>query len=195
MTITMPARLPARPKLPITALLSRLLTSPSTSTTYAPKQHRAELVAAGLSVTNAGFTEPLVVEQPSVADSLRRVHAQSKLTWTEIATTLGVSRRTVHNWLAGMVVSPRHAADLAQLTQLVSEHSIAGDPDVVRSRLIAPDPSGRSPLTLMSMARTAHPSRPRISAATRLATEAMEESPAPPLHRGTNLRAVPLKPR
>jgi DNA-binding transcriptional regulator YiaG len=188
----------ARPKSksPIAALFAKLLTSPSTSTTYAAKFQQAEFVVAGLSITNAGFTELVVAEQPSVADSLRRVHAQSKLTWTEIAATLGVSRRTVHNWLAGMIVSPRHAADLAELTQLISEHSVAGEsPDLTRSRLIAPDANGRSPLTRMSMIRTAHPSHSRISAASRLAFEAVEESPAPPLHRGTNLRAVPLKSR
>ena len=196
MTITMSART-ARPKSPIAALFAKLLTSPPTSTTDIPKfQQQAEFVVAGLSVTNAGFTESVVAEQPSIADSLRRVHAQSKLTWTEIAATLGVSRRTVHNWLAGMVVSPRHAADLAELTQLISEHSVAGEsPELTRSRLIAPDANGRSPLTRMSITRTAHPSRSRISAATRLAAEAVEESPAPLLHRGTKLRAVPLTPR
>jgi DNA-binding transcriptional regulator YiaG len=198
MTITMSART-AQPKSksPIAALFAKLLTSPPTSTTYTAKfQQQAEFVVAGLSITNAGFTESVVAEQPSVADSLRRVHAQSKLTWTEIAATLGVSRRTVHNWLAGMVVSPRHAADLAELTQLISEHSVAGEsPDLTRSRLIAPDANGRSPLTRMSMTRTAHPSRSRIPAATRLSAEAVEESPAPPLHRGTKLRAVSLKPR
>jgi DNA-binding transcriptional regulator YiaG len=195
MTITMPTRA-ARPESLIAALFAKLLTSPSTSTTDIPQlEPRAELVA-GLSVTNAGFTESVVTEQPSIADSLRRIHAQSKLTWTEIAATLGVSPRTVHNWLAGMVVSPRHAADLAALTQLINEHSVAGDPpEVTRSRLIAPDASGRSPLTRMSMTRTARPPRPRISAATRLAPGGFEESPAPPLHRGTKLRAVPLKPR
>jgi DNA-binding transcriptional regulator YiaG len=173
------------------------VTSPSTSTTNTPKyQQQAEIVVAGLSATNAGFTEPVFTEQPSIADSLRRIHAQSKLTWTEIAATLGVSRRTVHNWLAGMAVSPRHAADLAELTQLINEHSVAGGPpELTRSRLIAPDVNGRSPLTRMSMTRTAHPPRPRISAATRLTPESVEISPAPPLHRGTRLRAVPLTPR
>lgn len=195
MMITMPTRA-ANPESPIAALFAKLLTSPSTSTRDILKlEPRAELVA-GLSVTNAGFTEAAVAGQPSIADSLRRIHAQSKLTWTEIAATLGVSRRTVHNWLAGMVVSPRHAADLAALTHLINEHSVAGDPpEVTRSRLIAPDPGGRSPLTRMSMTRTAHAPRPRISAATRLAPEGIEETQAPPLHRGTKLRAVPLKPR
>jgi DNA-binding transcriptional regulator YiaG len=196
MTITMSTRT-ERPKSQIAALLTKLLTSPSTSTTDIPRsQQQVELVVAGLSVTNAGFTESVAAEQPSIADSLRRIHAQSKLTWTEIAATVGVSRRTVHNWLAGMAVSPRHASDLAALTQLISKHSVAGEsPELTRSRLIAPDTGGLSPLTRMSMSRTAHPSRPRISAATRLVAEATEESFAPPLHRGTRLRAVPLTPR
>lgn len=195
MTITVSAPT-TRPKSPIAALFAKLMTSPSTSSTNTPKYQQQAEIVAGLSATNAGFTEPVVAEQPSIADSLRRIHAQSKLTWTEIAATLGVSRRTVHNWLAGMAVSPRHASDLAVLTQLINEHSVAGDPpEQTRSRLIAPDAGGRSPLTQMSMTRTAHPPRPRISAATRLAPESVESSPAPPLHRGTTLRAVPLTPR
>src|SRR6478609_9533160 len=179
MTITMPTRTAKSPSL-IAALFAKLLTSPSTSNKYVARlAPRVELVAS-LSVTNAGFTEPVATGQASIADSLRRIHAQSKLTWTEIAATLGVSRRTVHNWLAGMVVSPRHAADVAALTQLINEHTVTGyPPEATRSRLIALDANGQSPLTRMSMTRTARPRRPLITAATRLSPEGVEESPAP----------------
>jgi DNA-binding transcriptional regulator YiaG len=191
----MPTRT-AKSRPPIAALFAKLLTSPSTSAKDVAGLAPGVEVVASLSVTNAGFTAAVATGQASIADALRRIHAQSRLTWSEIAGTLGVSRRTVHNWLAGMVVSPRHAADVASLTQLINEHTVTGHPpEATRSRLIAPDASGQSPLARMSVTRTARPRRPLITAATRLEPEGVEEIPAPPLHRGTRLRTVPLKPR
>ena len=201
MTITMPGTATttttgvaeSRKEAFVASLFKRLWVSPPTATVPA-SGGELDLVAA-LSGTNTGFID-VPEPDPSIPDSLRRIHAQSKLTWIEIAAALGVSRRTVHNWLAGMAVSPRHAADLAALMQLINEHTSAGgSPERTRGRLVAPDASGISPIIRMSMGRMPPPPRPRISAATRLEPTADDDGPSPPVRRNTQVRAVPLRPR
>jgi transcriptional regulator with XRE-family HTH domain len=50
----------------------------------------------------------LAVAPESPADAVRRTKDQSGLTWLEVATLFGVSRRAVHMWANGSVMTPQH---------------------------------------------------------------------------------------
>lgn len=80
------------------------------------------------------------------ADVLRRIQQHTSLDWGQVARTLGVSRRTVHNWLSGTRVSGVNAQRLNGLyNALTSELDGVDRPDS-REYLLVPDGSGVAPL-------------------------------------------------
>lgn len=85
--------------------------------------------------------------------SLRR---RSGLSYGEIATAIGVSRRTLHLWLANGKVSARNAGRLSALVALVGQHEQMTAP-LTRSRLLAPSGDGTS--VLSAFAASGPPSR------------------------------------
>ncbi|MFF1606170.1 helix-turn-helix domain-containing protein [Amycolatopsis sp. NPDC058278] len=82
------------------------------------------------------------------ASSIRRVHASSGLTWDEIARLVGVSRRTVHNWIQGARVSSANARTLSRVCTTL-EREDKGDPASTRAHLLAPRLGGMSPYERM----------------------------------------------
>jgi transcriptional regulator with XRE-family HTH domain len=77
---------------------------------------------------------------------LRRI---SGLTWEQIAFMLGVSRRSVHNWANGAVVSGVNSERLARTVAVIRSFD-TGVARVNRVVLMTPDADGRSPLDLLS---------------------------------------------
>lgn len=78
---------------------------------------------------------------PELAQSVRRIHDRSGLTWDELAHLFGVTRRTLYNWSTGAQVSASHARTIAAISREL--HSIeSGDSKLNRSRLLAPDEDG-----------------------------------------------------
>jgi hypothetical protein len=71
---------------------------------------------------------------------------------------VGVSRRTIHNWLSGARLADVHRTRLAELGRLVDAVA-AGSADATRARLLKPGPNGRSPLD--ELALSARPVRRR----------------------------------
>jgi len=94
--------------------------------------------------------------QEDVASGLRRLRSTSGLTWGEVASALGVSRRAVHHWASGARISARHAERLGALTELVASYQGSG-PSVTRACLVAPTEHGRSVLDLFG--RDSQPDR------------------------------------
>lgn len=84
-----------------------------TSTTSAHATRRA-------SVTAPGVAAPGVASQPSQADQVRDLHRMSGLTWTQLGSLFGVSRRAVHHWATGGRMNAANAELLAELTTRVA---------------------------------------------------------------------------
>lgn len=106
--------------------------------------HAARLVDATFLASDYGST-------------IRQVQQRSGLTWGEIASALGVSRRAVHHWASGKRVSDRHVKRIEEFASLVNSH-VRSTADLTRGALIALRPDGRSALGVFQEA-----SRPRRS--------------------------------
>lgn len=78
---------------------------------------------------------------PTLARSVRSLRQRSGLTWDELATIFGVTRRTLYNWSIGGQLTSSHAQNLAKVIGLVNEMD-AGEPRLTRSRLLAPAKDG-----------------------------------------------------
>jgi transcriptional regulator with XRE-family HTH domain len=95
---------------------------------------------SAVSVTSSAPPSIIPVAVPEVLQRLRRV---SGLSWGEIAQAVGVSRRTIHNWLSGARLADVHLDRLLTLRQAV-EKVEAGSGQATRDALLAPQASGRS---------------------------------------------------
>lgn len=91
--------------------------------------------------SSSGSQEP---DGSSIAAALLSLREQSGLTWEEIAQLIGVSRRTIHNWVNGSRVSSANTRALRQVVEFVGENR-ANTAQETRSRLLAPRPDGGSP--------------------------------------------------
>lgn len=127
-----------------------------------------------------------------IARALRDLRRASGLTWDEIASSLGVSRRAAHHWAAGARPSARHAARLGALVQLVASYA-TGDPAQTRSRLIGPDDRGYSPVSLFirgsHMRRGVPLSTQSLSDILEASQAEVQGTPPPPLSRPSSLHA------
>lgn len=86
-----------------------------------------------------------------VSARLQRIRRLSGLSWSEVALAVGVSRRSVHNWLRGARVASVHLARLAALEGLVE--SFAGAPaSEARDRILQPGSGGETPLAQLAQA-------------------------------------------
>jgi len=79
----------------------------------------------------------------SVPNLLRQLRDRAKLNWGDVAQAMGVSRRTIHNWLSGGQLAAHHLSRLLELEMLV-EGAGARDPSTTRVHLTTPGSKGRS---------------------------------------------------
>lgn len=120
--------------------------------------------AVALNVTTAQpSTLPAIPVQPAppldqsaVPGMLQRLRRLSGLSWGEIARAVGVSRRTIHNWLAGARVAGVHLTRLLELGRLV-DLVTTGSVEATRTALMQPNANGRSILDDLALA--ARPAR------------------------------------
>lgn len=77
------------------------------------------------------------------ADLICSIHDRAGLTWDQIARLIGVSRRSVHMWVAGSPMSGRHRETLAKVDRLVTSYGNL-EPKAVRTRLFTIGTSGLS---------------------------------------------------
>jgi transcriptional regulator with XRE-family HTH domain len=83
-------------------------------------------------------------ESVNFSHAIQHAHDTSGLTWDEIAQLVGVSRRTIHNWLHGSKVTASNAKTLARVCSALERES-KGDPIATRAHLLAPRLNGMSP--------------------------------------------------
>jgi len=98
------------------------------------------------------------VDQSAVPGMLQRLRRLSGLSWGEIARAVGVSRRTIHNWLAGARVADVHLTLLLALSRVV-DIVATGSVEATRTALMQPTANGRSILDDLALA--ARPARRR----------------------------------
>ncbi len=102
------------------------------------------------------------LDQRAVPGMLQRLRRLSGLSWGEIAQAVGVSRRTIHNWLTGARVAAVHHARLLELGRVVNIVS-AGSAESTRTALMQPSANGRSILDDLALAARPVRTRPLSS--------------------------------
>jgi DNA-binding transcriptional regulator YiaG len=91
-------------------------------------------------------------------DMLQRLRRVSGLGWGDIARAVGVSRRTIHNWLGGAHVAGVHLTRLLDVSRTIDLVS-TGSAESTRTLLLLPRANGRS--IIDDLALTARPARRR----------------------------------
>lgn len=156
----------------MTSTLERLL-EPATSYTVArteprvtfegtmPGVTRSESVtAADLVTTRTGYGLATDESGRDFSQSLRRIQENSGMSWGEVAAALGVSRRTVHNWLVAGRVNGENAKRIAGLYRAVTQELTGVPRDAARARLLAPGPDGTRWAAVTRAIRSDYPRKP-----------------------------------
>jgi transcriptional regulator with XRE-family HTH domain len=89
-----------------------------------------EQAASGLA-----HTEPFV-SPASTARSIRDTKQRSGLTWDQLASIFGVSRRAIHGWASGARMNAQNAEALALLRETLAAIEVPGDPGSTRTALL-----------------------------------------------------------
>jgi len=162
------AALTPSPRRFVAAFLMAGTAATSTLAYVSPRDEAALRAPVVESRTLPAFSSGTEAKSPPIRipDLLRRLRAVAALDWGEIAGALGVTRRTIHNWLNGARVAEIHLAHLQELTALVEQQSL-GVPEETRIRLLSRGVSGRSPLS--EFQANVGPRRPRPLSSTSLA--------------------------
>lgn len=117
-------------------LLCLLSFSTSTRSTSAADDDDAwALEARAESATHCGLAAPERVT--SSAEAVCALRRRAGLTWGEVATLFGVSRRSVHHWASGGPLSPAHEARLRVWHAAVE--GLNAPSDAVRAALLGED--------------------------------------------------------
>jgi len=108
---------------------------------------RLDVSLASLVETRTGYGVVTDTSERNFAVSLRSIQDYSGLTWGEIARTIGVSRRTIHNWLADARVSGVNAARVSGMYRAVRQELLGIPRSLARSFLLAPGDDGITPMS------------------------------------------------
>lgn len=127
-----------------------------------PGVFRSESVTASdLLSTRTGYGIVTDGASRDFAQSLRRIQENSGMSWGEVATALGVSRRTVHNWLVAGRVNGANAKRIAALYRAVTQELAGIDRDAARAHLLAPGADGTRWAIITRTIRSDYPRKPR----------------------------------
>jgi transcriptional regulator with XRE-family HTH domain len=130
---------------------------------YAATSTLSTVTPANAAALNAITAQPstlpaLLAAQPAppldrsvVPGMLQRLRRLSGLSWGEIAQAVGVSRRTIHNWLTGARVAGVHLTRLLELSRVV-DIVATGSVQATRTALLQPNANGRSILDDLALA-------------------------------------------
>jgi DNA-binding transcriptional regulator YiaG len=134
---------------------------------------------SSLMETRTGYDTVTDTSDRNFPLSLRRIQASSDLSWGEIARTIGVSRRTVHNWLTGTKVNGMNATRVASLHSAIMRELTYVPHDQARSHLLAPGPDGITPLSRLTryLRAQSQPERPVIGGFDLLRSPSSSEQP------------------
>lgn len=100
-----------------------------------------EVLQAGLGTATGAFvvkTDPAADPSAIVAN----LKVESGLTADQLGRLLGVSRRSIHNWVAGTAIAPAHEERLRELELLV--FSLSADSPEERRKLLLDSSNGPS---------------------------------------------------
>lgn len=110
-------------------------------------------------------TLPALTAQPTsglnnaaIPEMLQRLRRVSGLSWGDVGRAVGVSRRTIHNWLGGARVADVHLTRLLEATRTV-DLVANGSPESTRTALLQPTSNGRAIIEELALA--ARPARRR----------------------------------
>lgn len=100
-------------------------------------------------------------DAPPTATLIRDLKQRSGLTWEQLASMFGVSRRAVHGWASGARLNAHHAETLTAMRTLLRQVEAHGDPEATRLALLdashpaaRSEPRGDNPLDRLSVRRT-----------------------------------------
>jgi DNA-binding XRE family transcriptional regulator len=111
-----------------------------------------------LSALSVSRPRPSQDDQSSASTILQRLRRISGLNWGEIGQTIGVSRRTIHNWLNGDRIADVHYSRLLETSRVV-DLVATGSAETTRTALLQPTTNGRSIVDELALA--ARPARRR----------------------------------
>ena len=99
----------------------------------------------------AGQIESVQVDTP--ASAILEIRRRSGLTWQELSDLFGVSRRSVHHWASGKVVSANHDRFIRQVLVTIRnvDHGAAA---LTRDFLLTPDADGVTAIDLLSASQS-----------------------------------------
>jgi len=106
-------------------------------------------IVASTIVSEASVPEIEVVG-PSSAQLVLSIHQETGLTWDQMAKSLGVSRRAIHQWANGARLSAGNLERLQKFYKAVKSLPYA-NAEEVRVALLAVDASGRTVLERLSL--------------------------------------------
>jgi hypothetical protein len=86
---------------------------------------------------------PTPRDNVSAGPVLSRLRQDGQLNWGEVSQALGVSRRTIHNWLSGLQIAPTHLQRLRELAALVEVAMTSSSKDIHTTLTVA-GPYGRN---------------------------------------------------
>ena len=99
--------------------------------------------APSITFSTVADAAPDKPQPPSTAESVRRLHADSGLTWEQLARLFGVSRRAVHHWASGGRMNALNEEQLSEMHDIISRLP-SGNPAERRSLILATPPEGPS---------------------------------------------------
>lgn len=100
-------------------------------------------LASSITFSTVADAAPDQPQRPSTAESVRRLHADSGLTWEQLARLFGVSRRAVHHWASGGRMNALNEEQLSEMHDVISRLP-SGNPAERRSLILATPPEGPS---------------------------------------------------
>lgn len=121
------------------------------------------VTAADLVTTRTGYGIATDGAARDFAQSLRRIQENTGMSWGEIASALGVSRRTVHNWLAAGRVNGENARRISGLYRAFTQELIGVPRESARDHLLAPGNDGTRWAVVTRAIRAAYPRQPRVA--------------------------------
>lgn len=139
-------------------------------------------------------TPPAADTSVSVASILQRLRRASGLGWGDISAALGVSRRTIHNWLGGARVAGLHLVRLIEFDLLVKALD-TGSADDTRALLMQVGDHGRSQLADLALAARPRRTVPLSSVSVADLVTPVEDgaaAAAQPPQRRSSVRGGPL---
>lgn len=119
--------------------------------TSAPRiRNMREISVDSLVSPGTGYRLATDTRRRNFTESLRSIQQRSGLDWGQLAEVLGVSRRTVHNWIGGATVNGENAKRITALYNALIQELRGVVPVNARSYLLSPAEDGTTRLSVIS---------------------------------------------